>query len=186
MTSTNSNNIKRRRLFGFGKRGISRNSKTSNQDRINDEKRIHQALPDVIQKIIAASENPHQVDEERQDSTGDMLVALTTRHSKDDELLYRLCREATEACLRAIISHLDNFIQNCDNCDAKYEDWIRDVHPENVDGFSVDHRFYIKESEHLLIWNALMEALNKQSHMVSPRSLLQLQQHSKEDGECRQ
>jgi hypothetical protein len=94
--------------------------------------------------------------------------------SNEDEL-DRLCKEATEACLREIISHLDHFIQDCDDCDVKYEDWIKEVHPENVDGCSVDHRFYIKESEHLLIWNALMEVLNRKSRIVSPRSLLQLQ-----------
>jgi hypothetical protein len=172
---------KRRSRLSFGRR-VPPHPEASGQHKANDKSSkkkktkagaLTTCCPEIIDKLIAlqssssSEQQEKQQDERRQDNSGDL-------HSRDYDL-YQLCREATEACLREIISHLYNFLQDCDNCDAKYEDWIKDVHPENVDGSRVDHRFYIKDSEHLGIWNALMETLDRESKIVSPRSLLQRQ-----------
>jgi hypothetical protein len=91
-----------------------------------------------------------------------------------DEEMRLLCHEATELCLRAIITHLYEFVQD-NNSDACYEEWIKEVHPENCNGCKVDHRFYVKESDHRLIWNELMDKRNRKSLVVRPRRLKKLQ-----------
>lgn len=69
-----------------------------------------------------------------------------------------MVREATEACRAEIENHLDKFL--ADNPDATYEDWIQDLHPDNVtegkifqDMKQVDLRFYVEDSDHRLLWN---------------------------------
>ena len=113
-----------------------------------------------IRKIISISKKLDQRSEQKKRA--------------EDKEIDRICREATEACLRAIITHLYTFIQDFDNCDALYEDWLHEVHPENCDGLAVDHRFYIEESDHRLIWNELMERRNQISRVVRPQSLKRL------------
>mmetsp|Transcript_9020 Transcript_9020/g.17014 ORF Transcript_9020/g.17014 Transcript_9020/m.17014 type:complete len:182 (+) Transcript_9020:400-945(+) len=172
----------RRRRFGFGKRVT--NPEISGQlnakDNKNNKNRGNNKKPtfttsycpaDILDKLLSLQE------EERQEDTF---------YSTHDYDVYQLCREATEACLRETISHLYHFLQDCDNHDAKYEDWIKDVHPENVDGCRVDHRFYIKDSEHLSIWNALMETLNRTNKIVVPRTLLVKCQDSFQEDSPRQ
>lgn len=113
-----------------------------------------------IKKKISASKKIDQCQEQ-------------TIHEGEEEVMQRLCWEATEACLRAIITHLYDFIH--DNCDASYEDWIKEVHPENCNGRKVDHRFYVKASDHRLIWNELMDRRNRKSLVVRPRRFKKLQ-----------
>jgi hypothetical protein len=64
-------------------------------------------------------------------------------------------REAEEACFDAIRSHLHEFLEQRPR--ATYEEWIIDLHPENVfeqDGKLVlDHRFYVDDSDHRHLWN---------------------------------
>jgi len=116
-----------------------------------------QMIANTIQTVVSVS---NQIDQ-RQDET--------VRREEDEEL-YRICREAAEACLRSIIEHLYDFVEDCFNTNAHYyEDWIKELHPENVDGGKVDHRFYIKESEHRIIWNDLMEKRQKTSLIIHPR-----------------
>lgn len=174
----------RRRRFGFGKRvtnpeisgqlNAKDNKNKNNKNRGNNKKPTFTTSycpADILDKLLALQE------EERQEDNF---------HNTHDYDVYQLCREATEACLRETISHLYHFLQDCDNHDAKYEDWIKDVHPENVDGCRVDHRFYIKDSEHLSIWNALMETLNRTSKIVAPRTLLVQCQDSFQENSPRQ
>lgn len=69
-----------------------------------------------------------------------------------------LVREAISACQAEIESHLEAFLEA--HPDATYENWIQDLHPDNVvegkllpDFVEVDHRFYVEESDHRLLWN---------------------------------
>ena len=112
----------------------------------------------------------------------------------DDYDAHRICREATMACLWDIIEHLfhflaeernsscnrtngnDNDIRDTENtcCCTKcsyptYEDWIRDLHPENVHGNVVDHRFYVRESEHRIIWNEQMKMNGRMNLAIHPK-----------------
>ncbi|KAL3794207.1 hypothetical protein ACHAW5_001484 [Stephanodiscus triporus] len=75
-----------------------------------------------------------------------------------DELM-RLKQEAEETCLNATIEHLLAFVKG--NPTAKYHQWIEDLHPENahdgtlLEGLDkiIDHRFFVKTSDHRRIWN---------------------------------
>jgi hypothetical protein len=167
---------RRRPRFRFGKRPSRRQCQVT----VNGKKTDMLTCPDIIDKLLLALQEQQQQqqsmiseEEEKVETEGRQDGNIHNR--RHDEELYRLCREATEACLREVISHLHNFIQDSEDCDVKYEDWIKDVHPENVDGSRVDHRFYVKDSEHLSIWNAFMEKLNRESKMVSPRTILMRQ-----------
>ena len=73
--------------------------------------------------------------------------------------LMRLKKEADETCLNATIEHLLAFVK--DHPNAKYHQWIEDLHPENahdgalLEGFDkiIDHRFFVETSDHRRIWN---------------------------------
>ena len=69
-----------------------------------------------------------------------------------------MSREAEQACLDVCRQHLQEFLQG--KPDGTYEEWLRSLHPENdyegrlLTGFSeLDHRFFVKESDHLKMWN---------------------------------
>lgn len=73
-----------------------------------------------------------------------------------------LSRDAEKACMDVILVHLDEFLSK--RPDGTYEQWLRELHPENdyegrlLQGFSeLDHRFYVKESDHLRFWNESIE-----------------------------
>jgi hypothetical protein len=73
--------------------------------------------------------------------------------------LMRLKKEAEETCLNATIEHLLAFVK--DHPNAKYHQWIEDLHPENahdgalLEGLDkiIDHRFFVESSDHRKIWN---------------------------------
>lgn len=93
----------------------------------------------------------------------------------------RMVREATEACLKEIVEHLAEFISNPKNKDAKFEDWIEEVHPENVatskkKGRKIDPRFYFKRSDHRMIWNMLANNRQRESLIVHPRTMQMLRE----------
>ncbi len=45
----------------------------------------------------------------------------------------------------------------------------RALHPENLNKKGVDHRFYVLESEHRLVWNGQMEKSNRADLVIHPR-----------------
>jgi hypothetical protein len=92
----------------------------------------------------------------------------------DDQERHDICRQAMEACLGNIRQHLLEFLD--DHPQATYEEWICELHPDNIndklEGLTntpmIDHRFYVKDSDHRLLWN---EHLNKElRHFVPARS----------------
>ena len=56
-----------------------------------------------------------------------------------------------EMCMETIRSHLEDFLSR--NADASYEDWIRDLHPDNAEKGSIDPRFFVLKSDHRILWN---------------------------------
>jgi len=77
-----------------------------------------------------------------------------------------LVREAEARCRATIIHHLHEFLVKFPL--ATYEEWISDLHPDNVTPtktnveqkeHTIDHRFYVVDSDHRIIWNGLMEEL---------------------------
>lgn len=92
----------------------------------------------------------------------------------DEQRAREMMREAELACQEAIASHLEAFLQ--EHPTATYEEWIQDLHPENMnegkllgDGFTeLDHRLYVEESDHRRLWNKnLGDGLRR---AVPPRS----------------
>lgn len=69
-----------------------------------------------------------------------------------------IVQESLAQCHAEIEKHLEDFLFL--NPDATYEEWIQDVHPENVsegrllsDFKQVDLRFYVADSDHRILWN---------------------------------
>ena len=88
------------------------------------------------------------------------------------EDMMRLKREAETSCLNATTEHLLGFVR--DNPDAKYQQWIEYLHPENDhDGTllkgvrkTISHRFFVKESYHRRIWNENLFTLLDQDRLT--------------------
>ena len=85
-------------------------------------------------------------------------LEFINQETKEEADRKDLVRQATEACHAEIENHLEDFLERCP--DATYEDWILDLHPDNVEqgrlfeNFTeVDLRFYVKDSDHRLLWN---------------------------------
>lgn len=83
-----------------------------------------------------------------------------------------LVREAYAKCHAEIQSHLTDFLDQ--QPDATYEDWIQDLHPDNVsDGTllsdlkQIDFRFYVEDSDHRVMWN---EAVPDDRKKIAPRT----------------
>jgi len=72
-------------------------------------------------------------------------------------------REAIAACIRTILEHLSGFLKELP--ESTYEQWILKLHPDNAHDqhhsnvAKIDHRFYVEESDHRLIWNKNMDTL---------------------------
>jgi len=82
----------------------------------------------------------------------------------DEEEANAMHQESVASCMQIIIEHLREFLE--EQPDSTYEEWIRDIHPDNVDdqrynsyddGLIIDHRFYVETSDHRIIWNENMD-----------------------------
>jgi hypothetical protein len=79
------------------------------------------------------------------------------RINREREESEQMVEEAARMMLEINRRHLEDFLTG--HPAATYEEWIADLHPENVnnsggDG-AVDHRFYVETSDHRLLWNEL-------------------------------
>ena len=78
----------------------------------------------------------------------------------NEQAMCDMVREAEAACMQAIADHFDEFVAEHPN--ATYEEWIADLHPENIHegklldglGSELDHRFYVEDSDHRILWNS--------------------------------
>lgn len=77
---------------------------------------------------------------------------------EDLEAAERSAGEARAICMALSGEHLDQFLSF--HPDATYENWLFDLHPEILASSrgdltdSLDHRFYLKDSDHLILWNS--------------------------------
>lgn len=63
-----------------------------------------------------------------------------------------ICQQAEALCIQAVYDHLTLFLEK--HPFSSYEEWIADLHPENVNrNGTIDHRFYMEGSDHRKIWN---------------------------------
>jgi len=90
--------------------------------------------------------------------------------TKEEIKRKQMVRDSIEACRRAITDHLDMFLK--ENPSAVYEDWIRDLHPDNaLFAIGIDHRFYVEDSDHRHMWNQCMEDNDFGERIVESRHL---------------
>merc|ERR1712060_883645 len=69
-------------------------------------------------------------------------------------------RDAIKSCFNTLTDHLNIFLDTYPS--ANYEEWIQELHPENVlkkknkenKVIVIDHRFYVEDSDHRQLWNA--------------------------------
>ena len=115
----------------------------------------------------------------------EMADALERRNRdlRDEQEAREMMRVAGAACTEAIESHLESFLAIDPH--ATYEEWISDLHPENLHegkllegmGKELDHRFYVAESDHRLLWNKSLGGIRQE---VVPRSQM-WHQHLQEE-----
>ena len=126
----------------------------------------------AVQTASTASERvlQHQQSSSLRVAHSDDLESLRRRMQDEQQVLeaQNLSKEAEEACLDVCRQHLQEFLR--EKPDGTYEEWLRSLHPENdyegklLEGFSeLDHRFYVKESDHLKMWNESVDEEMKNS-----------------------
>lgn len=91
-------------------------------------------------------------DLEKDQELADELERINEEHQAEAERRH-LVVQVREACMDAIRTHLVSFLQ--ENPEGSYEDWVAELHPDNVSEHdaSVDHRFYVEDSDHRILWN---------------------------------
>ncbi len=82
----------------------------------------------------------------------DYLEVMNNENAEELERK-RLCREATARCLKEIHEHCIRYLDQHPD-DASYEEWIKECHPENAELGNIDHRFYVRDADHRIIWNS--------------------------------
>lgn len=120
-------------------------------------------LAEGLQKINLA----RLIDKMEQDQGMADTLERRNRDLRDEQDARQMMREAEAACTEAIESHLTSFVQL--NPHATYEEWISDLHPENLHegkllegmGKELDHRFYVAESDHRLLWNRNIDGTDR-------------------------
>jgi hypothetical protein len=101
----------------------------------------------------------------KEDELVQRLEAMN-KENVEEQFRRRIIREAEAACMRAVKDHLESFLE--EHPDASYEAWIEELHPENTHegllleglGKTLDHRFYIEESDHRKLWNESLTSDN--------------------------
>lgn len=124
---------------------------------------------------------PENQQKEERDEAAAQLHGIICSNIIDDQNGRIAVRESQEECMREITEHLKLHIFNItgSSLDAveryEYKDWIEALHPDNVNylrsGRSIiDHRFYMKDSHHRILWNEYMIKLDCRDSIVMEES----------------
>ena len=122
-----------------------------------------------ITKAIQKLNLVKAIDKMEQDQgVADMLEDIN-KEILEEQKRKSICRKAKESCFLAIQEHLSDFLKQ--HPYGTYEEWITDLHPDNVresasdDG--IDHRFYVEESDHRILWNeTILNTINNSDKPV--------------------
>ena len=87
---------------------------------------------------------------------------------REREASEAMVQDAAQMMLEINRRHLEEFLITYPL--STYEQWIGKLHPENMngDGRSIDHRFYVEDSDHRILWN---EMIGEKREYVPARSL---------------
>ena len=82
-----------------------------------------------------------------------------------------IVRESQANCMKEVSNHLATYL--VEHPEATYEEWIASLHPDNAeyDDGVIDHRFYVEQSDHRLLWNECMQAIHSNDRVVQIRSV---------------
>ena len=125
------------------------------------------ALKPLRDLQLAEKLNAMNIDVEEEEAQKEIEQFNRTQQDKKDlEEMMAIKKEAEEKCLSATKDHLISFIN--DNPTARYNEWIAEFHPENAHdgallegmGKTIDHRFYVEESDHRRMWNENLHTFN--------------------------
>lgn len=118
------------------------------------------ALKPLRDLQLAEKLNAMNIDQEEEEAKKEIDQYYRAQEEKRDmEEAMRLKKEAEERCLNDTKDHLLSFIKEHPN--GKYQQWIEELHPENAHdgtlleglGKTIDHRFFVEESDHRRLWN---------------------------------
>ena len=113
-------------------------------------KRGLQTVGNVLQKINIGK----WIDDlEKDQELADELDRIN-QENKEEAARLEICRQAEAACFAAMEEHLHSFLAEHPDDGVSYEDWIRDLHPDNVDEETneIDARFLVPDSDHYRLW----------------------------------
>jgi hypothetical protein len=136
------------------------------------------AIGNVLQKVNVAK----WIDDLEQQQ--EIIDQYRRQQNDEEEERQRIIAEAHDACMNAIRTHLHSFL--VDDTNASYEDWIRELHPDNIlinknDGTEqLDPRYYLIDSDHRIMWNDMITQLeqskntgNLTSRIVEARNIME-------------
>lgn len=120
-----------------------------------------------------------EMKEERDEATAEFHGKICS-NIIDDQSGRIAVRESQEECMREITEHLNLYIfeitsSNSHSVRYDYKNWIEALHPDNVNYVGsgrplIDHRFYMKDSHHRILWNEYMIKLDCRDAMVREES----------------
>jgi hypothetical protein len=159
-------------------------------------KALGKKLGGALQKINNTVNIAKWIDDLEQDQhLADRLDRINSDNAEEEERK-EICREAMEACLKAMRDHLMEFLD--DHPQATYEEWICNLHPDNINGKldgltqtpMIDHRFYVQSSDHRILWNENLNDLNDPMNLTPVRHFVEARTFLKkpsvvEDGDTR-
>ena len=153
------------------------------QERLTQEQRQRRNIKQSFRKLGGAVNKKLNVakwidDLEHDQGLADQLDRVN-KENADDQEGHDLCRQARDACVNNVREHLLEFLRDCPG--ATYEEWIGELHPDNVnprlDGLTqmpmIDHRFYVADSDHRILWNEYLNDLNDPTNMAPVRQYVE-------------
>lgn len=157
-----------------------RNSSSSAQAVLKDTAKSLLRLPQAVGRTILSvpeaatrklvDRHGKKGKDEGRDKHSDTIDFISKEIIGDQER-NELVRKSQSECMREITDHLFVFLREYPG--ATYEEWIASLHPDNA-AFSdgrIDHRFYVEESDHRLLWNECMSAMQSEERTIPPKSI---------------
>jgi hypothetical protein len=118
------------------------------------------------QKLLDRRGKPSKEKDEHSDT-----IDFISKEIIGDQERNELVRTSQSECMKEITDHLFPFLR--ENPDATYEEWIASLHPDNADYSDgrIDHRFYVEDSDHRLLWNECMLAMQLEERTILPKAV---------------
>lgn len=146
-----------------------------NKDRVKEVAKSVIKVPIVVGRAVLSAPKtliqlPRMIDNlEKDQGVADKLEFLN-KEILEDQKRKEIVRISKSEGMKEIVTHLESYLH--DHPNGCYEDWIAALHPDNKtkDG-DIDHRFYVEDSDHRLLWNDYMkEEFDSIERMVDSRT----------------